>query len=66
MQSETHARSGYAVSITAVAVIALLLVRAVGSADAQLTSEQPGELINQPPCWTPENPDDISRCEHDD
>ena len=67
MRSGTQAqRNGYAVSIALVALITLLLVEAVGSFDPQVTSGQPRELINQPPCWTPENPDDISRCELDD
>ena len=67
MQSKTQAqRTAYAVRLTAVAIVTVLLVDAVGSFDPQVNSGLPRELINQPPCWTPENPDDISRCEHDD
>jgi len=58
-------RNAHAVPIT-ITLITLLLVDAVGSFDLQVNSGRPRELINQPPCWSPENPDDISRCELDD
>jgi len=67
MRSQTHARRKvYAVAITGAALLTLLLVDALGKAGTQLDSGQSRELINQPSCWTPENPDDISRCELDD
>jgi len=67
MRSQAHAlRNVYAVAITAAALLTLLLVDALGKAGTQVGSGQPRELINQPFCWTPENPDDISRCELDD
>ena len=67
MATQTQARRNvYAVAITVTALLTLLLVDALGRSGSQVGSGQPGELINQPACWDPENPDDISSCELDD
>jgi len=67
MRSQTHARRNvYAVAIMAAALLTLLLVDALGKSGTQEDSGQSRELINKPSCWTPESPDDISRCELDD
>jgi len=59
-------RSFYAAPIAVVAIVIFLLIDAVGSIEPQINSGRPRDLINQQLCWTPENPDDISRCELDD
>jgi hypothetical protein len=59
-------RKFYAASITGVAIAAFLSINAAESCESQTNSARPHDLINQEPCWTPENPDDISRCELDD
>ena len=59
-------RTLYAGAMTAVALTSFLLIDALGSFDPQGSSRRPRELTNEEPCWTPENPDDISRCELDD
>ena len=67
MATQTQARRNvYAVAITVAALLTLLLVDALGRSGSQVGSGQPGELINQPACWDPENPDGISSCELDD
>lgn len=67
MRSGTEARRNvYAGVIAVVALTTFLLIDAMGSFGPRVNSGQPRELINQEPCWTPENPDDISRCELDD
>jgi hypothetical protein len=67
MRSQTRTRRNvYVVAITAAALLTLLLVDAFGKSGTQVDSGQSRELINRPACWTPENPDDISRCELDD
>jgi hypothetical protein len=67
MRPGTEARTNvYGVPIIVVALMTFLLIDAVGSSDSQVNSGQGRDLMNQEPCWTPENPDDISRCELDD
>jgi hypothetical protein len=60
-----RAKAVYAAPIAVVAIVTFVLIDAVGSFE-QITSGRPRDLINQEPCWTPQNPDDISRCELDD
>ena len=59
-------RSVYAAPIAVVAIVTFLLINAVNSFEPQTNSGQPRDHINQQLCWSPENPDDISRCELDD
>ena len=67
MATQTQARRNvYAVAITVAALLILLLADALGRSGLAVYSGQGRDLINQPPCWDPENPDDISRCELDD
>jgi hypothetical protein len=67
MRSWTEARTSvYAAPFAVVALVGFLLIDAVGSVTPQPDSGRSRELINQELCWTPENPDDISRCELDD
>jgi hypothetical protein len=49
-----------------VALVTFLSSGAAANVTPPIESGPPRELINQEPCWTPENPDDISRCELDD
>jgi len=67
MRPEIQARrNAYAVPVTVAALITVLLVAAAAGVGPQVNSGQPRELINQEDCWTPENYDDISRCELED
>ena len=67
MRSQTQARTNaYAIPITVVALITVLLVTAAARVGPRVDSGQPRELINQEACWTPESYDDISRCELED
>jgi hypothetical protein len=67
MRSGTDARGKvYAAPIAVGALVTFLLIDAMGSFTPPIDSGWPRELINQEPCWTPERPDDISRCELDD
>ena len=67
MRVPTEARTRIcAAPIAVVALVTFLLVDAVASFTPQIDSGPPRDLINQEPCWTPDNPDDISRCELDD
>jgi hypothetical protein len=59
-------RSVYAAPIALVAIVTFLLIHTMASFEPQMNSGRPRDLINQDPCWTPENPDDISQCELDD
>jgi hypothetical protein len=67
MRFGTEARRNVsAAAISALALTGVLLIDAMGRFDSQVNSARPRELTNQEPCWTAENPDDISRCELDD
>ena len=67
MRSQIPARkSAYAVLAIVVALITVLLVAAAASVGSHVDSGEPRELINQETCWTPENHDDISRCDLED
>ena len=67
MRPQTQARrNGYAIPIAVVALITVLLVTAAARVGPRVDSGQPRELINHEACWTPENHDDISRCDLED
>jgi len=67
MRSGTDAQTKvYAAPMAVIALVTFLLIDAVGSVTPETDSGWSRELINQEPCWTPESPDDISRCALDD